>query len=395
MSKKVLKDYDFKDKKVLLRADLNVPISDGIIRDETRILASLDTIENLLDKGAAVILLSHLGRPKGKYNSELSLEPVRDRISELIDREVKFISEKNVISDEVVEMAKNLKAGEIMLLENTRFRPEEEKNGEIFSDELASLGDVFVNDAFGTSHRAHSSNVGLAERLPSALGLLVEKELNIINKTLEEPERPLLAILGGAKVSDKIGIIENLLEKANTILIGGGMSYTFLKALDYEVGESLLEEDKIDLAKELIDKAEEKGVKLLLPKDVVIAERFEDNIPYETVDYDKIPKDMAGFDIGEKTIKEFSEEIDNAKTIIWNGPVGVFEFNNYEKGTKSIAEAMANAKGYTTIGGGDSAAAVEKFNLADKMDHISTGGGALLELMEGISLPGIEIITEA
>ena len=394
LNKKTLKDLDVKGKKVLVRCDFNVPMDENRnITDDRRITSSLPTIEYLIENGAKVILMSHLGRPKGEPNSKFSLEPVQKRLSELLKKQVVFAKDDRVVSEDVKEIVSNMQDGDVVLLENTRFRKEEEKNETNFAKELASLGDLYVNDAFGTSHRAHTSNVGVSKELPSAVGYLVEKEISIMGKALENPERPFVAILGGAKVSDKIKVIENLLNKVDTILIGGGMAYTFLKAQGYEVGTSILEEDKIDLAKELLKKAEEKNVKLVLPVDIVVAKEFKDNTEFKTVKIDSIPSDMMGLDSGEETIKLFSEEIKNAKTIVWNGPVGVFEMENFKKGTEAIAKAMAESDGITIVGGGDSASAVEKAGYNNKMTHISTGGGASLEFLEGKELPGIAAIS--
>jgi len=395
LNKKTLKDFDFKGKRVLVRCDFNVPLDDeGNITDDTRIRASLSTIKYLIDQDAKVILMSHLGRPKGQPNKKYSLEPVAKRLSELLNKEVIFLQDDEVVSNAVKKRVEALEDGDVALLENTRFRKEEEKNNENFSKELASLGDIYVNDAFGTSHRAHASNVGVSTYLPSAVGFLVEKEVSIMGKALEDPERPFIAILGGAKVSDKIGVIENLINKVDTVIIGGGMAFTFLKAKGYEIGKSLLEEDKIELAKGLIEKANEKNVKLMLPVDVVVAKEFKNDTEYRTVSVDSIPEDMMGLDIGEETVKLFTEEIKNGKTIVWNGPMGVFEMDNFAKGTYAIAKAMAESEAITIVGGGDSASAVEKSGYADKMTHISTGGGASLEFLEGKVLPGIAAISD-
>ncbi|MDD2446546.1 MAG: phosphoglycerate kinase [Tissierellia bacterium] len=395
MNKKTLENYDYSGKKVLVRCDFNVPMDDNLnITDDIRIKSSLPTINYLIERSAKVILMSHLGRPKGEANSKYSLEPVARRLSELLGKEIVFADDENVVSERVKETVDNMSAGDIVLLQNTRFRKEEEKNGENFSKDLASLGQLYVNDAFGTSHRAHASNVGVATYLPSAVGFLVEKEITIMGDALEAPDRPFVAILGGAKVSDKIGVIENLIDKVDTILICGGMAYTFYKALGHNIGKSLLEEDKVELAKQLIDKAEEKNVKLILPQDNVVAKEFKNDTEFKTVGSDSIPDDMQGLDIGEKTIKQFSDIIKDAKTVIWNGPAGVFEMDNFAKGTFAIAQALADCKGTTIIGGGDSAAAVEKAGLADKITHVSTGGGASLELLEGKELPGIATISD-
>ncbi|HEY4543255.1 MAG TPA: phosphoglycerate kinase [Tissierellaceae bacterium] len=393
MDKKCVNDINVKNKKVLVRCDFNVPMDENQnITDDNRIVGSLPTIEYLIENGAKVILMSHLGRPKGEAKKEFSLAPVAKRLSELLGKEVIFAQDDNVVSDKVIEIVDNMKDSEVVLLENTRFRKEETKNGENFSKELASLADIFVNDAFGTSHRAHSSNVGVSSLIPSTVGFLVEKEINIMGKALENPERPFVAILGGAKVSDKIGVIENLLDKVDSILIGGGMAYTFLKAQGYEIGTSLLEEDKIDLAKDLLEKAKEKNVEIVLPIDTVVAKEFKNDTEFEEVGIDSIPADMMGLDIGEKTIKLFEDKIKNAKTVIWNGPSGVFEMENFSKGTYAIAKALSESDAITIVGGGDSASAVEKAGYKDKITHVSTGGGASLELLEGKVLPGIDII---
>ena len=395
MNKKTLKDFDYKGKKVLVRCDFNVPMDENQnITDDIRITSSLPTINYLIEQGAKVILMSHLGRPKGEPNPKYSLEPVAKRLSNLLKKEVIFAADDKVVSDKVKADLENMKDGDVALLQNTRYRKEEEKNEENFAKDLASLGELYVNDAFGTSHRAHASNVGVSTYLPSAVGFLVEKEISIMGKALESPERPFVAILGGAKVSDKIGVIDNLLNKVDTILICGGMAYTFLKAFGYNIGRSLLEEDKIELAKSLMEKAANKGVTLMLPQDVVVAKEFKNDTEFRTVNIDSIPDDMEGLDIGEKTIKQFTEIIKSAKTIVWNGPAGVFEIENFNKGTYAIAKAMTESNATTIIGGGDSAAAVEKAGLADKITHVSTGGGASLELLEGKVLPGIAAISD-
>lgn len=395
LNKKSLKDLDFKDKKVLVRCDFNVPMDDEQnITDDIRIKSSLPTINYLLESGAKVILMSHLGRPKGEANKKYSLKPVSERLKELLNKEVIFSQDDKVVSEKVHKQVESMKSGDIMLLENTRFRKEEEENESEFAESIASLGEIFVNDAFGTSHRSHASNVGVSSYLPSAVGYLVEKELTTMGKAIESPERPLVAILGGAKVSDKIGVIENLINIVDTIIVGGGMAYTFLKAQGHEIGTSLLEEDKVDLAKGLILKAKKKGINLMLPVDIVVAKEFKNETEFKTVSIDKIPKDMMGLDIGEETIKLFINEIKKAGTVIWNGPAGVFEMDNFAKGTNAIAKAMGESEGITIVGGGDSASAVEKAGYADKMTHISTGGGASLELLEGKKLPGIVAISE-
>jgi phosphoglycerate kinase len=395
LNKKSLKDLDFAGKKVLVRCDFNVPMDENSkITDDIRIKSSVPTINYLVEKGAKVILMSHLGRPKGEANKKYTLEPVAERLTELLNKKVIFAQDDFVVSDIVKNQVDAMKEGDVLLLENTRFRKEEEKNEENFAKDLASLGELYVNDAFGTSHRAHASNVGVSTYLPSAVGFLVEKEISIMGKALESPERPFVAILGGAKVSDKIGVIENLINKVDTIIVGGGMAYTFLKAQGYEIGKSLLEEDKIDLANELLKKAKDNNVKLMLPVDVVAAKEFKNDTEFKAVKIDNIPNDMMGLDIGEESMKLFSNIVKEAKTVVWNGPMGVFEMENFAKGTYAIAKAMAESEAITIVGGGDSASAVEKSGYADKMTHISTGGGASLELLEGKILPGIEAISE-
>ena len=369
MNKKTVKDIDVKGKKVLVRVDFNVPLDENKnITDETRINAALPTIKYLLDNGAAVILCSHLGRPKGEFNMKYSLAPVAARLKELFPGKVTFATD--VIGDSAKATVAAVKPGEIVLLENLRFHAEEEKNDPEFAKKLASYADIYVNDAFGTAHRAHASTAGVADYLPAVAGFLIGKELDIMGKALENPERPFVAILGGKKVSDKIGVINNLLDKVDTLIIGGAMAYTFFKAMGLETGKSLVEEDKIDLAKSLIEKAEKKGVKMLLPVDTIVADKFGEDANTENVDRDKIPEDMEGLDIGLKTRELFASEIKNAKTVIWNGPMGVFEIEKFAGGTKAVAAAMAECKGITIIGGGDSAAAVEQLGYADKMTHL-------------------------
>jgi len=394
MNKKTLKDIDIKNKRVLVRCDFNVPLDENKnITDDIRITSSLPTINFLLDNGASVILMSHLGRPKGEADQKYSLLPVAKRLSELLGKHVMFEECDRVVDNNVKSDASSLRPGDVMLLQNTRFRKEEEKNGEEFAKDLASLGDLYVNDAFGTAHRAHASNAGVCQYLPSAGGFLVEKEIEVMGNALENPKRPLTAILGGAKVSDKIAVIENLLNIADNILVGGGMAYTFLKSMGCSVGTSLLEEERVNFAKELIEKAKIKNVKLILPVDTVAAKEFKNDTEFFTVDSHKIPEGFMGLDIGEKTIEEFSKIIKESKTIIWNGPLGVFEMDNFAKGTNSIAKCIAdNKEAVSIIGGGDSAAAVEKAGLTDKITHISTGGGASLEFLEGKTLPGIEAV---
>jgi len=393
LNKKSIEDIDVKGKKVLVRVDFNVPINEnGSITDDRRIREALPTIKYLKAHNAKVILMSHLGRPKGKFNLDYSLKPVAEKLSQRLQADVKLA--KDVIGDEVQAEVLGLKEGDVMLLENVRFYEEEEKNDREFSKKLAALGDIYVNDAFGTAHRAHASTTGVAEFLPSAIGFLIKKELDIMGKALTRPERPFIAILGGAKVSDKIGVIENLLDKVDALLIGGGMAYTFYKAKGYEVGKSILEADKVELAKGILEKAESKHVKLLLPTDVVVATEFENDAPRKTVPVNMIPENQMGMDIGESTREVFSDIVKNAKTVVWNGPVGVFEMPNFAKGTFELAKAMSECKGTTIVGGGDSAAAIEQLGFADKITHISTGGGASLEFLEGKVLPGIAAIND-
>lgn len=395
MNKKVITDLEVRSKRVIVRVDFNVPMSkteEGKITDNARIVAALPTIKYLIENNAKVILLSHLGRPKGEAKKEFSLAPVAKELSKLLNKDVKFLQSNLVVDDNVKDEVLKLKDGEVALLENTRFRNEETKNIDDFSKELAELGELYINDAFGTSHRAHCSNVGLCKFLPSAVGFLVEKEISIMGKALSNPERPFVAILGGAKVSDKITVIENLIEKVDSIIIGGGMAFTFLKSLGYSVGKSLLEDDKVDFAKELIEKAKSKNVKILLPIDVVVSKEFSNDSEFKIVNIDSIGDDYMGLDIGEKTVKLFSDEINNAKTVVWNGPMGVFEMSNFAKGTFKIAKAIAESEAISIIGGGDSASAAEKSGYKDKITHISTGGGASLEFLEGKILPGIDSI---
>ncbi|NLN26610.1 MAG: phosphoglycerate kinase [Firmicutes bacterium] len=382
-----LTDLDVKGKRVLVRVDFNVPLDEARhITDDTRIRAALPTIEHLLNEGAAVILMSHLGRPKG-VDDALRLDPVATRLSELLGRPVKKVDD--CVGPEVEAAARELGPGEVLLLENLRFYKEETANDPEFARRLASIADVYVNDAFGAAHRAHASTAGVADYLPAAAGLLLARELDVLGGALENPERPFVAILGGAKVSDKIGVITNLLTKVDALLIGGGMAYTFLKAKGYEVGKSLLDAERIELAKELMAEAEKRGVRLLLPVDVVIADDFSEDASTREVDVDSIPADWEALDIGPKTCQLFAEEVAKAKTIVWNGPMGVFEMAPFAHGTRAVAEALAASKGTTIIGGGDSAAAVQQFGLAERMTHISTGGGASLEFLEGKVLPGV------
>ncbi|WP_066503614.1 phosphoglycerate kinase [Abyssisolibacter fermentans] len=397
LNKKSVEDIDLKGKKVLVRCDFNVPMNDDReITNDARILGAMPTIKYVLEHGGKLILMSHLGRPKGQPNEKYSLDPVAKRLSELLNKEVIFAADDEVVGENAKKAVESMKEGDVVLLQNTRFRKEETKNGEDFAKELASLADVFVNDAFGTAHRAHASNVGVSNILPSALGFLVKKEIDIMGKAMSNPERPFVAILGGAKVSDKISVIENLLNKADTILIGGGMTYTFLVAKGCSVGTSLLEEEKVEFAKELLNKAQEKGVKLLIPVDTVAAKEFKNDTEIKIVKSDSIPDDMMGLDIGPESRKLYSNIVKEAKTVIWNGPMGVFEMENFAGGTNAVAHALADADAdaVTIIGGGDSAAAVENSGLADKMTHISTGGGASLEFFEGKELPAIAAINE-
>ncbi|MCT4660668.1 MAG: phosphoglycerate kinase [Tissierellales bacterium] len=395
LNKKSVENLQVKGKRVLVRCDFNVPMDgERNITNDARIQAALPTIKYLIDNEAKVILMSHLGRPKGEAKAEYSLDKVAARLSEVLGKSVVFADDDTVVGDNAKKAVEEMNAGDVVLLQNTRYRKEETKCGEDFSKELAELADLYVNDAFGTAHRAHASNVGVSNLLPSAVGYLVKKELDIMGKAMEAPERPFVAILGGAKVSDKIGVIENLLDKVDTLIIGGGMAYTFFVAKGWEVGKSLLETDKVELAKTLMEKAEEKGVKLLLPMDTVVAKEFKNDTEFFTVESNEIPSDMEGLDIGEKTREIFAAAVREAKTVIWNGPMGVFEMENFAKGTLAVADAMADSDAVTIIGGGDSAAAVAQTGLSEKMTHISTGGGASLELFEGKVLPGIDAIDE-
>lgn len=388
-NKKSVLDAAVSGKKVLLRCDFNVPQNKetGEITSDKRIKAALPTIKYLLDNGAAVIACSHLGKPKGEWKPKLSLAPVAEHLSKLLDRPVIFAND--IIGEDAKAKAAALKPGEIMLLQNLRYDIREEKNDPEFAKELASLADIYVSDAFGTVHRAHASTAGVAAYLPAYAGLLVLKELSVMGKALEEPARPFVAVLGGAKVSDKIGVINNLLSKADTIIIGGGMAYTFIKAMGYEIGKSLLEEDKLDYARSMIEKAKEKNVKLLLPVDTAVGSEFAPDCERKVVKVSEIPADWMGMDIGPETIKLFSDAVKAAATVVWNGPMGVFEFDAFAQGTEAMAKALAESGAVTIVGGGDSAAAVEKLGYADKMTHISTGGGASLEFLEGLELPGV------
>lgn len=392
--KKTIKDIDWAGKRAVMRCDFNVPLDGDVITDDIRIRAALPSIEYLLDNGAAVVLMSHLGRPKGEPKPEFSLAPVAKRITELTGREVKFVPSDVVVDDNVKAAAKELKSGEMMLIENVRYRAGETKNDPEFARELSELGEIFVQDAFGTAHRAHSSTTGIADYIPAVSGFLIEKELKFLGDAVNNPERPFAAIMGGAKVKDKIPVITNLLDKVDILIVGGGMAYTFFKSQGYSIGKSLLDEEGLELAGEILEKASEKGVKFMLPVDVVAADEFANDSPRAVFDVDEIPDDKMGMDIGPETIELYTETLKTAKTVVWNGPMGVFEMDNFAVGTKAIAECLAEIDATTVIGGGDSAAAVAKFGLADKMTHISTGGGASLEFLEGIELPGIAVIEE-
>ena len=394
LNKKSVDDINVKGKKVLVRCDFNVPLKDGKITDENRLVAALPTIQKLIKDGGKVILCSHLGKPKGEPKPELSLAPVAVRLSELLGQEVKFAADANVVGDNAKAAVAAMNDGDVVLLENTRYRAEETKNGEAFSKELASLADVFVNDAFGTAHRAHCSNVGVTEYVDTAVvGYLMQKEIDFLGNAVNSPERPFVAILGGAKVADKLNVISNLLEKCDTLIIGGGMAYTFLKAKGYEIGKSLVDDSKIDYCKEMMEKAEKLGKKLLLPIDTTIAAGFPDPIDapidVKVVPADSIPADMEGLDIGTETAKLYADAVKSAKTVVWNGPMGVFENPTLAAGTIAVAKALAETDATTIIGGGDSAAAVNQLGFGDKMTHISTGGGASLEFLEGKELPGV------
>ena len=393
MSKKTVRDIDLKGKKVFVRCDFNVPMDENQnITDNRRIVAALPTIKYLIEQNCKIILASHLGRPKGEVKPEFSLAPVAKELSKQLGQEV--LMAKDVIGESAKSLAENLQEGQVMLLENVRFHREETDNDPEFAKELASMAEVFVNDAFGTAHRAHASTEGVSHYLPSVSGFLIEKELKFLGEALNNPERPFVAILGGAKVSDKIGVIDSLLEKVDTLMIGGGMAYTFFKAQGYEVGNSLCEPDKCELALNLMKKAEEKGVKFLLPIDTKVGKEFKPDTESKTVAWTDIPEGWEGFDIGEKTIEMFKNELKTAKTVVWNGPLGLFEFDQFAIGTNAIAHALAELDATTIIGGGYSSAAVEKAGLADKMTHISTGGGASLEFLEGKKLPGIECLQD-
>ncbi len=391
-NKKTVEDIDVAGKKVLVRCDFNVPMSDGKITDETRITGALPTIEYLVKQNAAVILCSHMGRPKGEFNKKYSLAPVAARLTELLGQEV--IMAADVIGPDAKAKAAALKPGQVMMIENVRFHAEEEKNDPSFAKELASMAEIYVNDAFGTAHRAHASTAGVADYLPAVCGYLIQKEISVMGKALEDPKRPFVAILGGAKVSDKIGVINNLIEKVDTLIIGGAMAYTFFRALGLTTGTSLCEEDKLDLALDLIKKAEEKKVNFLIPVDNVIGRAYAPDTVFMNIYSDSIPDGWMGLDIGEKTRELYAKTIVGSGTVVWNGPMGVSEWDNFATGTIAVAEAVANSGAISIIGGGDSAAAVEKLGFADKMTHISTGGGASLEFLEGLELPGIACLQD-
>ncbi len=396
LNKKSVEDISVKGKRVLCRCDFNVPLKEGKITDENRLVAALPTIKKLISDGGKVILCSHLGKPKGEPKPELSLAPVAKRLSELLGQPVLFAKDDNVVGENAKKAVSEMKEGDVVLLENTRYRAEETKNGEAFSKELASLADVFVNDAFGTAHRAHCSNVGVTEFIdgPAVVGYLMEKEIRFLGQAVENPVRPFVAILGGAKVSDKLAVIDNLLEKCNTLIIGGGMAFTFVKAQGYEIGKSLVDDEKLQYCKDMLAKAKEKGCEILLPVDAVCASSFPDpiddkNLPVKTVEINAIPADMLGLDIGPKSQELFANAVKSAKTVVWNGPMGVFENPVLAQGTIAVAKALAETDATTIIGGGDSAAAVNTLGFGDKMTHISTGGGASLEFLEGKELPGV------
>jgi len=392
MNKKSVKDIDVKGKRVFVRVDFNVPMKDGQVTDDTRIRAALPTIQYLIDQGAKVILASHLGRPKGQVVEEMRLTAAGKRLSELLGTPVTKVDE--AFGETVKAKIAEMKDGDVLLLENVRFYPGETKNDPELAKAFAELADIYVNDAFGSAHRAHASTEGIAHHLPAVSGFLMEKELKVLGGALENPQRPFTAIIGGAKVKDKIGVIENLLDKVDNLIIGGGLAYTFVKAKGYEIGKSLLEEDKIELAKSFMEKAKEKGVKFYMPVDAVVAKEFAEDAESKVVPIDQIPADWQALDIGSETRKLYRKVVSESKLVIWNGPMGVFEFDKFAEGTKAVAEALAESDAYTIIGGGDSAAAVDKFGLADRMDHVSTGGGASLEFMEGKVLPGVAALDD-
>lgn len=393
MNKKSIRDIDVKNKKVFVRADLNIPLDDnGDITDETRIISSLPTIDYLIKNNAKIILASHLGRPKGKFVEKLKMNPVAKTLEKHLGIEIKKTNK--VISDEVKNKIKDLKSGDVLLLENLRFDPREKSNDDSFSRELAELADIYVNDAFGTSHRRHASMVGICKHIPSVMGFLLEKELSTLSSLLEKPEHPFIAILGGSKISDKIGVVKSLLNVVDTIIAGGGMCYTFLKSIGYEIGNSLLEEDMIEYCKQVLDEFENIGKKFILPEDTIVAKEFNKDSIFKTVKIDKIPKGWMGLDIGLKTINKYKEEILRAKTIFWNGPMGVFEWESFEKGTKEIAFAVVESEAQSVVGGGDTIAAIKKYNVADKISYITTGGGASLKFLEGVKLPAVEALLD-
>ncbi|MDZ7793296.1 MAG: phosphoglycerate kinase [Spirochaetia bacterium] len=391
MAVKTVKDIDLKGKRVLVRADFNVPLKEGVITDDTRIKAALPTLQYILEQeGASLVLMSHLGRPKGEPKPEFSLAPIAQRLSELLDRPVEMAPD--CVGTETTQMAQKLKPGEVLLLENVRYHAGETKNDADFAKELAKNGDVFINDAFGTAHRAHASTEGVAHLLPSAAGFLIDKEVRFFEHLLSNPEKPFVAVIGGAKVSSKIGVLETLLDKCTTLVIGGAMSYTFLKAQGHSIGKSMVENDYIDTAKSLLERAQKAGIQVLLPLDHMAGREFDENTDPVYVDEVDLPDELIGLDIGMKTLEALKESISEAKSLIWNGPMGVFEFENFAKGTLEVAEMVAACKGTTVVGGGDSVAAVNKFGFAEKIDHVSTGGGASLEFLEGKKLPGIAVL---
>jgi len=393
MNKKSIRDIDVKNKKVFVRADLNIPLDDnGDITDETRIISSLPTIDYLIKNNAKIILASHLGRPKGKFVEKLKMDPVAKTLEKHLGIEIKKTNK--VTSDEVKNKIKDLKSGDVLLLENLRFDPREKSNDDSFSRELAELADIYVNDAFGTSHRRHASMVGICKHIPSVMGFLLEKELSTLSSLLEKPDHPFIAILGGSKISDKIGVVKSLLNVVDTIIAGGGMCYTFLKSIGYEIGNSLLEEDMIEYCKQVLDEFENIGKKFILPEDTIVAKEFNKDSIFKTVKIDKIPKGWMGLDIGLKTINKYKEEILRAKTIFWNGPMGVFEWESFEKGTKEIAFAVVESEAQSVVGGGDTIAAIKKYNVADKISYITTGGGASLKFLEGVKLPAVEALLD-
>lgn len=392
LGKKTVEDIEVRGKKCIVRCDFNVPVKDGVITDDKRIREAMKTVKYLKENGAKVILCSHMGRPKGEFNMKYSLAPVAERISEILGCEVAMATD--VIGEDAKAKAAALNDGDVMLLENLRFHKEEEKNAPEFAKALADFAEIYVNDAFGTAHRAHASTAGIADYLPAVCGYLIQKEIDVMGKALNDPARPFVAILGGAKVSDKIGVIENLIDKVDSLVIGGGMAYTFFKAKGWTVGNSICEDDKVELAKELMAKAEAKGVKMLLPVDTVVGKEFKEDTEHMTVDSSAIPESWQGLDIGPKSVELFSDAIKNAETVVWNGPMGVFEFEAFAVGTKAVAKAVAESGAISIIGGGDSAAAVELLGYADKMTHISTGGGASLEFLEGLELPGIAALND-